>query len=98
MSVPSEADYVCALCGSGRLGVLQRGIDNWFVAQCYACGPKTPIIPEGGGEKRQQAINTAARKRVSRRAIHSILRPVVLRSEYRPPATRKTAPTVGMFD
>lgn len=91
--------YVCSNCGSDRLGVIQRGIDNWLVAQCYECGPKTSVIPEEAGAKRDKAIASAARKRLgSKKAIHTVLRPVVPRDQYRPREKPVEAPTMGLFD
>ncbi len=94
-----RSDLVCANCGSDRLGAIQRGIDNRLVAQCHDCGPKTSAIPDDDGtDKREKAINRAARDRKSQKAIHSALRPVVPRAEYRPKAKPQDAPSIGMFD
>ena len=98
MSLPQIQDPVCSNCGSDRLGAIQRGIDNWPVAQCFDCGPKATLIPENEGPKRQRAINTAAKKKSSRKAIHTVLRPLVERSEYHPRVDPEVAQTVGMFD
>jgi len=85
-------DPVCSNCGSDRLGVIQRGIDNWPVAQCFGCGPRTTLIPEDDGTekmrlKRKKAIRSAGRKPIgSKKAIHTVLRPLVERSQYQPKA------------
>lgn len=94
---------VCAYCGSTRIGVIQMGIDNWPVAQCFECGPKVAIVPESDGTeknalKRAKAINRHASRRTSKKAIHTVLRPVVPADEYRPRAKPEAAPAIGMFD
>lgn len=92
------SEYVCSNCGSDRIGPVQRGIDNWPVAQCHECGPKTTLIPEAEGAKRDKALRSAAVKPIgSKKAIHAVLRPVVLRTEYRPKTKVEEAPTMGMF-
>lgn len=92
-------DYVCSNCGSDRIGQVQRGIDNLPIAQCHDCGPKTTLIPEDEGPKRDKAINAAAKKPIgSKKAIHAILRPLVERSKYKPKVKPTAAPTLGMFD
>ncbi len=79
--------------------MIQRGIDNWLVAQCFNCGPKASLIPEEEGPKRDRAIAAANRKAIgSKKAIHTVLRPVVLRVKYKPRVKPDEAPTVGMFD
>lgn len=93
------ADPCCSNCGSGRIGAIQRGIDNWPVAQCFDCGPRTGVIPDEEGPKREKAIKSAAtRSTGSKKAIHTVLRPVVERSAYRPKAKPTEAPMLGMFD
>lgn len=94
-----RTNLVCSNCGSDRIGAIQRGIDNWPVAQCHNCGPSTTLIPEAPGQKRTKALNAAARKPVgSKKAIHTVLRPLVERSQYRPRAKVEDAPSLGMFD
>ncbi len=90
---------VCGSCGSDRIGAVQRGIDNWPVAQRYDCGPKSGGIPEEPGEKRDKAIKAAQLKAGfgSRKAIHTVLRPVVEASQYRPKAKPVEAKPIGMF-
>jgi hypothetical protein len=70
------------------------------VAQCYECGPKPGGIPDEPGTKRDKAIRQAQLKAGigSRKAIHTVLRPVVEASKYRPPTKPEAAPTLGMFD
>jgi hypothetical protein len=103
VSIPLN-DPVCSNCGSDRLGAIQRGIDNWPVAQCFNCGPTTAFIPEDDGtwkgrRKRENAIRSASRKPIgSKKAIHTVLRPLVERSEYRPKVKPVEAPMLGMFE
>jgi hypothetical protein len=94
-----ERRFVCAGCGSTRIGAIQRGIDNWPVAQCYNCGPSTTSgIPEEPGEKRDKALNRAATKPIgSKKAIHAVLRPVVEASQYKPRVKPVEAKPMGMF-
>lgn len=90
---------VCSNCGSDRIGAIQRGIDNWLVAQCFNCGPSTSVIPETEGPKRTKAIETAAKRSIgSKKAIHTVLRPVIERSAYRPKVRPIEAESVSMFD
>lgn len=95
---------VCSRCGSDRIGAIQKGIDNWPVARCFNCGPSTSAIPDDDGtwkgrRKRENAIRQAARAPIgSKKAIHTVLRPVVERSQYRPKPKLEDAPTMGMFD
>ena len=92
-------DAVCSNCGSDRLGAIQRGIDNWPVAQCFDCGPRASVIPEEEGPKRTKAIQAAAKRPIgSKKAIHTVLRPVVERSAYRPGSSRPITQTVSMWD
>lgn len=95
MSVP---EWVCSNCGSDRIGTVQHGIDNWPVAQCFDCGPKVGVIPDEPGQKRDKAINRAMNERHSKKAIHTVLRPLVERAQYRPKAKPEVAVSVGMFD
>lgn len=92
-------DYVCSNCGSDRIGAIQKGVDNWPVAQCHNCGPKNSLIPQEEGPKRDKALHALAVRPIgSKKAIHAVLRPLVERSQYRPRVRREAAPTVGMFD
>lgn len=104
MSLPQISDPVCSNCGSDRLGATQRGIDNWPVARCFECGPKISSIPEDDGtektrRKRENSIAIANKKAIgSKKAIHTVLRPLVERSQYRPRVKPEEAPMLGMFD
>lgn len=97
-------DYVCSNCGSERIGQVQRGIDNWPMARCFDCGPKTSAIPEDDGtektnHKRAKAIASANKRAIgSKKAIHTVLRPLVERAAYRPKQKPVEAPMLGMFD
>jgi hypothetical protein len=97
-------DPVCSNCGSDRLGAVQRGIDNWPVAQCYNCGPKAAVIPEEDGtektnHKRTKAIASAAKKPIgSKKAIHTVLRPLVERTDYRPKVKSTEAKPLAMWE
>ena len=90
---------VCSNCGSDRLGAIQHGIGGLPIAFCHDCSPKATLIPDEPGRKRDKALHAAATKPIgSKRAIHSVLRPVVERSQYRPKAKPVEAPTMGLFD
>lgn len=97
-------EYCCSNCGSDRLGAIQRGIDNWLVAQCFNCGPTVSGIPDEDGtekthRKREKAIQAAQRKPIgSKKAIHSPLRPVVERSQYRPRVKPVAADPMSLWD
>ena len=39
---------VCSICGSARLGTIQRGIDNLPVALCYDCRDRRSPKKQGG--------------------------------------------------
>lgn len=90
---------VCSNCGSDRIGSVQKGIGGLPIGFCHDCSPKATLIPEEPGAKRDKAIETANKRAIgSKKAIHSVLRPLVERSQYRPKAKAVEAPMLGMFD
>ena len=94
----SYVRFVCSNCGSDRIGSVQRGIGGLPIGFCHDCSPKASVIPSERGEKRDRAIETANKRAIgSKKAIHTVLRPLVERSQYRPRVKPVEARPIGMF-
>ena len=65
-------DWVCATCGSTRLDVIQRGLDNFPIALCFACRDRKsltkggqliaviqPVISPAAYKARERAVEAA---------------------------------------
>jgi len=95
--VPEEP-LVCSHCGSSRVSLVQRGIDNLLIGKCAFCSAREPVMPD--------ASDTSAKAEKLRRRImmsqttryKASLVPVVPASQFRPKAKVAQAKPASLWD